>query len=77
MAEKKSTQPTAQSSFGKKSTQPTAQSSFGKKSSQSSQPTVQKNKRPNLQYIFESYEPKTRMAFDSAEGETINNQNKK
>ena len=61
----------------KKSTQPTAQSSFGKKSSQSSQPTVQKNKRPNLQYIFESYEPKTRMAFDSAEGETINNQNKK
>ncbi|MBD0764941.1 MULTISPECIES: hypothetical protein [Neisseria] len=61
----------------KKSTQPTAQSSFGKKSSQSSQPTVQKDERPNLQYAFESYKPKTRMAFDSVEGEAINNQNKK
>ena len=61
----------------KKSTQPTVQSSSGKKSSQSSQPTVQKDKRPNLQYAFESYKPKTRMAFDSVEGETINNQNKK
>ena len=48
----------------KKSTQPTAQSSFGKKSSQSSQPTAQKDTRPNLQSIFESYKPKTRMAFD-------------
>lgn len=61
----------------KKSTQPTAQSSFGKKSSQSSQPTVQKDTRPNLQSAFESYKPKTRMAFDSVEGEAINNQNKK
>ena len=79
MAEKKSTQPTFENSFGQKSfqtDQPTYSNSLRQNSFQSSQPTFQPD--TNLtQMSLEHVESNTLMCFDSIYGETTKDQNKK